>query len=203
LGLHQFAVAGASAGGPYAAACAFKLPHRVTALALVSSLAPFDVPEISKGMTPLYRLLPAIAKYCRWLLIFGQWLTLRFPESAWKQIYVRLPDCDKAILRAHPKLNFKEALLKDVAEINRNGVKGAVWDSILLTRPWGFSPTAITVKTFLWQGKQDLNVPLKMGQFLAKSIPNCTAQFMPNEGHLMYMNHWQEIVLALCRQASV
>ena len=37
LGLHQFAIAGASAGGPYAAACAFKLPHRVTALALVSS----------------------------------------------------------------------------------------------------------------------------------------------------------------------
>jgi pimeloyl-ACP methyl ester carboxylesterase len=203
LGLDRFAIAGASAGGPYAAACAFKLPDRVTALALVSSLAPFDVPEISKGMTPLYRLLPAIAKYGRWLLIFAQWLTLRFPESAWKQIYSRLPDCDKAILRAHPELNMKEALLKDVAEINRNSVKGAVWDSILLTRPWGFSPTAITVKTFLWQGKQDLNVPLKMGQFLAKSIPNCTAQFMPNEGHLMYMNHWQEILLALCEKPSV
>ncbi|MGB8701225.1 MAG: alpha/beta hydrolase [Thermosynechococcaceae cyanobacterium] len=198
LGLHQFAIAGASAGGPYAAACACKLPHRVTALALISSLAPFDVPEISKGMTPLYRLLPAIVKYGRWLLNFGHWLTLRFPESAWKQIYSRLPDCDKAILRAHPELNFKEALLKDVAEIYRNGFKGTVWESILLTRPWGFSPTAITVKTFLWQGKQDLNVPPKMGQFLAKSIPNCTAQFIPNEGHLMYMNHWQEILFALC-----
>ena len=198
LGIHQFAVAGGSAGGPYAAACAFKLPNRVTSLALISSLAPFDIPEISKGMTPLYQMLPLIAKYASWLLSFAQWLIIRYPEGAWKQFYSRLPDCDKAVLEAHPELNMKEALLNDLVEINRNGVKGGVWDSILLTRPWGFSPSAITVKTFLWQGEQDLNVPLKMGQFLAKAIPDCTARFVANEGHLMYIKHWQEILLALC-----
>ena len=39
LELQHFAVAGASAGGPYAAACAFKLPDRVTVLGLICSLA--------------------------------------------------------------------------------------------------------------------------------------------------------------------
>ncbi len=76
LGLDRFAVVGGSAGGPYAAACAFKLPDRLTALALVSSLAPWDAPEISKGLTPLYRMFPVIAKYAPWLLTFAQWLTL-------------------------------------------------------------------------------------------------------------------------------
>jgi pimeloyl-ACP methyl ester carboxylesterase len=203
LGLHRFAVAGGSAGGPYAAACAFKLPERVTTLALISSLAPFDIPEISEGMTPLYRMLPAIASYAPWLLTFAQWLIIRNPEGAWKQFYARLPECDKATLESHPELDMKAALLNDVVEINRNGIKGGVWDSILLTRSWGFSPAAITVKTFLWQGEKDLNVPVKMGQFLAKTVPNCIARFVPNEGHLMYINHWQEIVLALCEQSAV
>lgn len=124
LGLHHFAVAGASAGGPYAAACAFKLPDRVTALALISSLAPFDIPEISEGMTPLYRLLPAIAKYAPWLLTVAQSLIIRNPEGAWKQFYARLPDCDKAILRAHPELDMKTPLLSDLIEINRDGSQG-------------------------------------------------------------------------------
>jgi pimeloyl-ACP methyl ester carboxylesterase len=199
LGLDRFAVAGGSAGGPYAAACAFELPDRLTALALVSSLAPWDAPEISKSLTPLYRMFPAIARYAPWLLTFAQWLTLRFPESAWKQIYARLPECDKDVLKAHPELNTKNAILNDVLEINRNGVRGGVWDSILLMGPWGFSPAAITVKTFLWQGEQDLNVPPKMGKFLAKSLPNCTARFVPDAGHLLYMNHWEEIVRALVK----
>jgi pimeloyl-ACP methyl ester carboxylesterase len=199
LGLDRFAVAGGSAGGPYAAACAFELPDRLTALALVSSLAPWDAPEISKSLTPLYRMFPAIARYAPWLLTFAQWLTLRFPESAWKQIYARLPECDKDVLKAHPELNTKNAILNDVLEINRNGVRGGVWDSILLMGSWGFSPAAITVKTFLWQGEQDLNVPPKMGKFLAKSLPNCTARFVPDAGHLLYMNHWEEIVRALVK----
>ena len=163
LGLHRFAVAGGSAGGPYAAACAFKLPDRVTALALISSLAPFDIPEISEGMTPAYRMIPVIAKYAPWLLTFAQSFIIRNPEGAWKQFYARLPDCDKAILRAHSELDMKAALLRDLTEIYRAGPQGVVWDMTVLTRAWGFSPAAITVKTFLWQGEQDLNVPLKDG----------------------------------------
>jgi pimeloyl-ACP methyl ester carboxylesterase len=197
LGLDRFAVAGGSAGGPYAAACAFKLPERVSALGLISSLAPFDIPQISQGMTPAYRMIPAIAKYTPWLLTFVQWFIIRNPEGAWKQFYARLQECDKAILRAHPELDMKAALVRDLTEIYRGGPQGVVWDTILLTRPWGFSPAAIRVKTFLWQGEQDLNVPLTMGRFLAKVIPNCDARFIPNEGHLTYVNQWQEIVLAL------
>jgi pimeloyl-ACP methyl ester carboxylesterase len=198
LGLDQFAIAGASAGGPYAAACAYKLPDRVTALALISSLAPFDIAEISAGMTPTYRMIPAIAKYAPWLLTFAQSFIIRNPEGAWRQFYARLPACDKEILSAHPDLDLKTALVRDVTEMYRSGPQGIVWDTILLTRPWGFSPAAITVKTFLWQGEQDVNVPLTMGRFLAKAIPDCEAHFIANEGHLTYVNQWQEIVLALC-----
>lgn len=60
-----------------------------------------------------------------------------------------------------------------------------------------YAAAAIQVKTHLWQGEQDVNVPLPMGWYLARAIPNCQARFLPNEGHLMTLNHWPEIVSAL------
>jgi pimeloyl-ACP methyl ester carboxylesterase len=197
LQVHQFAVAGASAGGPYAAACAFKLPERVTALALISSLAPFDIPEAIHGMTRAYRMIPLLTRYAPWLLTRAQALITRNPEAAWKQFYRRLPEVDKASLRVHSSVDLHALLVRDVAEIYRSGPHGAVWDTRVLTGPWGFDPADIAVPTYLWHGEQDVNVPLSMGSYLARTIPHCQARFIPQEGHVMYMNHWQEIVSIL------
>lgn len=197
LGLDQFAVAGASAGGPYAAVCAFRLPERVTALGLISSLAPFDIPGISRGMLPAYRVLPALVRHAPWFLTFAQSVMSRNPEGAWRQFYRRLPACDKALLKAHPEVEMQAALVRDFAEVHRSGTQGVIGDMAVLTRPWGFSPAHIQVKTYLWQGEQDLNVPLSMGRFLAGSIPKCDARFIPEQGHLVYISHWPEIVRAL------
>jgi pimeloyl-ACP methyl ester carboxylesterase len=197
LGIEKFAVAGGSAGGPYAAVCAFKLPERLTALALISSLAPFDIPEITNGMTPAYRMIPVIAQRAPWLLSLSQAFMIRNPEGAWKQFYNRLPECDRAILQQHPNLDMKAVLMNDLSEIYRHGPQGVVWDVQVLTRPWGFNPAEIKAKTYLWQGEQDVNVPPTMGRYLARKIPNCQAWFISDEGHLTYLNRWQEIVSVL------
>jgi pimeloyl-ACP methyl ester carboxylesterase len=197
LGVHQFAVAGASAGGPYAAACAYRLPARVTALGLISSLAPFDIPEATHGMSRAYRLIPLLTRYAPWLLTGAQALITRNPEAAWSQFYRRLPEVDKASLLVHSSVDLHALLVRDVAEIYRSGPHGAVWDTRVLTGPWGFDPAAITVPTYLWHGEDDRNVPPTMGAYLARAIPHCQARFLPNEGHLMYLNHWQEIMSAL------
>src|SRR5271157_2358409 len=42
LGIDRFAILGLSGGGPYAAACAFKIPERLKAVAMVSSAYPYD-----------------------------------------------------------------------------------------------------------------------------------------------------------------
>ena len=202
LGLDQFVVAGGSAGGPYAAVCAYKLPDRVTALGLFSSLAPFDIPGILRGMLPAYRTIPALVRYAPWFLTFAQSVMSRNPNGAWRQFYKRLPACDKAILKAHPEVAMQAALVQDIAEAHRAGAQGVISDMAILTRPWGFSPAQIQVKTYLWHGEQDLNVPLTMGQFLAKAIPDCDARFVPNQGHLVYISHWQEIVRTLSGTTS-
>lgn len=199
LGIERFAVGGASAGGPYAAACAFRLPERVTALALISSLAPFDVPEVTKGMNVTYRILPFLIRHAPWFLNVAQSLAASRPEMAWKQLYKRLPECDKAILRAHPTIDLKSMLVNDVGEIYRQGPQGIVVDMAVLTGPWGFSPADIRVKTKIWQGDQDVNVPPAMADYLAHSIPNAQLALIPNEGHVMYLNRWPEIVAFLAQ----
>ncbi|MBA3468640.1 MAG: alpha/beta hydrolase, partial [Herpetosiphonaceae bacterium] len=199
LEIAQFAVAGASAGGPYAAVCAYRLPERVTALALISSLAPFDVPGVTKGMNIAYRQIPFFIRYARWFLTWAQSLAVRNPEMAWRQLYKRLPECDKAILRAHPNIDLKALLVNDVPEIYRQGAEGIVADMAVLTGPWGFDPAAITVKTRIWQGQEDRNVPPAMTHYLARTIPHAQLQLVANEGHLMYINHWREILQFLVR----
>ena len=56
LGIDRFYVMGWSAGGAPALACAFKLPERVRAVALVSSIAPPDCPGQYRGMPLANRL---------------------------------------------------------------------------------------------------------------------------------------------------
>jgi pimeloyl-ACP methyl ester carboxylesterase len=49
LGVKRFAVEGVSAGGPYALACATKIPGRLTACGLISTQAPGD-PSANQGL---------------------------------------------------------------------------------------------------------------------------------------------------------
>src|SRR5262249_939959 len=50
LGIDTFSVAGGSGGGPYALACAWRLPSRVVRAAVISGVGPFQVPGITAGM---------------------------------------------------------------------------------------------------------------------------------------------------------
>ncbi len=44
LGLERFAVMGLSGGGPYAAACAWKIPQRITRVGIISGVGPPEMP---------------------------------------------------------------------------------------------------------------------------------------------------------------
>jgi len=50
LGVDKFHVMGWSAGGPHALACAYKMPDRILAGALISGLAPPDRPNPYEGL---------------------------------------------------------------------------------------------------------------------------------------------------------
>src|SRR5207245_314777 len=75
------------------------------------------------------------------------------------------------------------ALLSSFREAYRQGIRGAALDFKLFCAPWGFEPQEIKTPVFLWHGEMDELVPASMSRYLAETLPNCRASFLPEEGH--------------------
>jgi pimeloyl-ACP methyl ester carboxylesterase len=199
LGLDRFAVMGGSGGGPYAAVCAYKIPQRLTRVALLSSVAPLDVPGITRGMARNNRISLALARHLPWPLLrrlhdLQACIVVRDPDRLIEQLSLVLPEPDLAML-ARPDVHAMT--VASIREAFRQGGRGLAWDSVVLSRPWGFRLGDITAETYLWHGERDVLAPPAMGHYLANSIPGCHATFLPNEGHLLLYLHWREILAAL------
>lgn len=196
LGLDRFAVIGLSGGGPYALACAYKMPQRVTQLLLVSSPGPLDDPQFKDGLKSEQRLQFTLAKKAPWLL---QWLM----RSASRNIPTEPYQILGKVIESYPydvpvfhQPGVLEMILEDTQESFRQGSRGWIEDMRLLAGPWGFYAHDITVPAKLWHGDQDDNVLVATGHYLARTIPDCEATFYPGEGHLAGLYHWPEILAA-------
>jgi len=195
LGIEGFAVVGISGGGPYAAACALRLPQRLTGVAIVSGVGPSEAPGATEGMSRINRVLltiprrvPSAARLLLWLMAQRR---RRSPRRFLDGMIRRMPEPDRALL-SHPK--FREVFERDLGEAFRSGSRGAAWEALLYARPWGFRLQDIRIEVHLWQGEKDVNVPPAMGRYQAQVIPNCKAAFYPEEGHLLGITHLAEII---------
>jgi pimeloyl-ACP methyl ester carboxylesterase len=197
LGLDRFAVLGISGGGPYAAACACKLPDRLMCAGIVSSLAPFDVRGAIASMGRRNRLTFQLVQHLsvlrRVLMARVAWSVSRRPERILESGVTAA--VDKQYLE---RQDVRKILGESLCEAFRAGSRGPAWEMGLYTRPWGFRPEEIRTPVHLWHGEQDVNAPISMGRYLATSIPGCRATFYPGEAHLHFVDRLPEILTALC-----
>lgn len=185
LDLRRFAVLGVSGGGPYAAACAAKIPEQLSAALLVCSVGPADAPNATKGMVATNRWLlsmarhtPRLAQCVAGICLWAIWGKGR--QVIPKRIEVCLSSADQ---RALANQELRDALTASSVEALRRGVRAAAIDGLLYGRPWGFSLEEIRAPVYLWHGEKDVVVPPAMGHYLAETIPNCRARFLPEDGH--------------------
>jgi pimeloyl-ACP methyl ester carboxylesterase len=199
LGLGAFIVAGLSGGGPYALACAWKIPHRLDGAGVVAGVAPMDIPGITRGMAAGNRLAFFLARrfgflHDRLLRRFAV-AVRRDPAAFVEKISRRLAEPDRSLLE---DWELRKTLGEALEEAFRYGVRGPAWEARLLVRPWGFPLEGIRVPVRLWQGEQDTLVPSGMGRYLAEVIPDCRATFLPEEGHIsVAINRREEILSGL------
>jgi pimeloyl-ACP methyl ester carboxylesterase len=194
LKLDRFAVAGISAGAPYAAACAYKIPQRLTKVAIISGVGPMDLPGAIEEMPRVRQMGTKIAKTAPWLLAPILWLASnphRDPERFYERMLSGNSDADQALL-SRPEM--KAMLLRNYLEATRAGMRGFARESAIVSNPWGFAPADITVPVYLWHGEDDANVSLSAARHLAEVIPNCRARFLPGEGHWLILTYWKEIL---------
>ena len=194
LGLDQFAVLGFSGGGPYALACAHALEERITAVGLISSLAPLDAPGMWDAVSPAFRGTHELAASDPALLEQQLAPAAASPEAVLAMFEEPAPAIDKARF-AEPA--FRALCLANLTESLRQGAGATAWDLHLVDRPWGFDPARIQRPVQLWHGTEDINAPIAMGDYLAQTLPHCTARFLEGEGHYSILNHMEMILRKL------
>ncbi len=192
------ALLGISAGGPFAAACAARIPGRVRSLTLVCPLGPPGWP--TRGMAPGERLSLAVARHAP---AFGGWflgrlaaLARRSPRLFLRLAASELPGIDRCAI-AQP--GMREAFLAGYAEAFRRGSRGVAQDLRVLTRPWGFQLGSITVPASIHHGDADTTVPPRHARLYAEAIPGAQLQLYPGHGHFSILAAAREMLAPLAR----
>lgn len=199
LGLEKFAIFGVSAGGPYVAACAYKMPEYIGQAAIVSGAAPMNREGAYEGMNDrMQAAFQMSARYPVWLLqpliALGTRMALRDPEKTLADTVATLSQEDQQVL-AQPAI--RKQVMQYRAEATRNGVKGIVREAKILVSPWGFPLEDIRPEVHLWYWEDDDSVPVQMGRYLEQRIPNAVPHFLPGGGHFSWVTFWREILEAL------
>jgi pimeloyl-ACP methyl ester carboxylesterase len=193
LHLDRFAVLGVSGGGPYAAACAYKIPQRLTRVGIVAGMGPSNAPGAQDGASWT---LPGRSVLVRRVLANLTARTLRNrPERFLGQIAARISEADQSFLG---RSENGDLFLASSRESFRTGARGVARDAALYVQPWGFELKNIGIDVQLWHGDDDRVVLPSVGRFVADSIGNCKATFWPGEGHLSWVDqHLDDVVSAL------
>jgi len=191
----KFYVMGWSAGGPHALACAYKLPERVIAGAIISGLAPADrpnpyagLPLLLKAFNFLGRKAPSLVYLFRratYPMIMGE------PEEAGKKLAASFPPVDRQL--AEQPQN-QDMLVQSIQEGYKQGWEGPAQDDIIINSDWGFRLEDVKVRIDIWQGEVDKNVPLPQGEYQHEKLPISTFTVMPKQAHLYLLANWPNVL---------
>lgn len=207
LGLDTFYVAGLSGGGPFALACAARMPRRVRRTVVVSGLGPLDrasVLEAGLGeavaSSQLFRLLCFVAPRptlaCAVFCVTA-FLGRQCGGLALRLLTLQLPALDRAVCRRPEVWRGMRRFMLTEPFREVSGVRRAAEETALYASPWGFRLEDVASEVHLWHGEHDRHVPVEMGRYVAERLPCCTPRFVPDAGHLLVADHAEEIFRAL------
>jgi pimeloyl-ACP methyl ester carboxylesterase len=194
LGVRRFSIIGLSGGGPHALACARKAPRGLRAVAVVSGAGPPEaaLADASRVRRALFRIarriLPSTTRFTLWLTAQGvrrlpAWMIARFPDA-------------KVLSRP----SVRKAFRRDLIEAFRQGIDGAALEYDSFLRDWGFRLQDIKTPVHVWHGEKDRVVPPRVGRYVAATIPDARATFVPDCGHLMIVDLAEQVFVQLARE---
>jgi pimeloyl-ACP methyl ester carboxylesterase len=195
-----FGVLGYSGGGPYALACAYSIPHRLSRAGVLAGVGPVTEPGAMDGMNGSNVLIFRLSRNVPWLLsLIYRWNSRADGVSLMQAALPQMPEADQAVMRERSVL---EAMARDYKEAFRQGPIGVVHEGGLYAADWGFRLADIAIPVWLWQGEKDTNVPVQMARYQARMIPTCHAAFYPEDGHIsIVVNHVSDVLRALVEGA--
>lgn len=187
LGHERFVTMGWSGGGPHAIATAALLPQRCAAALSLASVAPYGEGDLDflagmgedniaefgaalDGAGPLEAFLTEAAASLR--------------DITAEQVIDAMRSLLPAVDQAHLTGREGEEMAAELRWSLAHGIGGWFDDDVAFTRPWGFDIGELQVPVQVWQGTEDLMVPLAHGQWLAVRLPTADPRLVDGEGHL-------------------
>ena len=170
---HSFACGARSARCLAAGAIAAPTPYPAEGLDWLAGMGEENVVEFHAALDGPEKLEPYLE---------GEAAKLRAakPEEV-KEVWATvLPPVDAAVLTGDRAEHWKRSNDRALAQ----GIAGWRDDDIAFTKPWGFELSEIRVPTLLWQGVQDLMVPVAHARWLTERIPGVEAHVSEEDGHL-------------------
>jgi len=200
LQIDRFSILSISGGGPYAAACAYKIPDRLVSVGIVCGMGPLEVQELMDHMIWVnrygLRMAGRFPRMAKSLFLFSSFFFRNYPERMLSFLSGKVEDPDKFALKNEELIkvlsaSFREAFL--------NSLLWPSTDFILYSQPWGFRLQDIRIEIHLWHGEKDCVVPPEMGRYVATTLPDCHATFYTDEGHFsIILNRIEEIWKPFC-----
>jgi pimeloyl-ACP methyl ester carboxylesterase len=187
LGVERFVSLGGSGGGPHTLALGARLAGRCIATASIASPTPWE----AEGIDPMAGMgeqnveefgaaLEGADVLEAYLEREAVSIRAASAEELRDLLATLLPPVDRAVWTGdravHAKRNIDRAL--------EPGVAGWRDDDLAFVKPWGFGIEEISVPVLLWQGGQDLMVPVAHGRWLAERVPGVEAHISEPDGHL-------------------
>lgn len=196
LGIDKFAVFAPSGGAPYALACAWKIPNRLTSIGVFGAVGP-NAPEAVEGALPSLRLLWRVAKPLQWAVRLQMRLMARMARRnpvrlARKMRDLELKDEDKAVF---DRQEILELFRVDFPEAYRQNGIGSAYDATI-PASWPIPLEEIAIRVQLWHAERDPLVG-NMTRYLARHLPNADLKCLPEQGHLWILHHMPEVLAAL------
>ncbi len=192
LGLERFAVAGWSAGGPFALACARYLADRLDSVTLVATMSPVTDPARRKELglrtdrvlLPLSIGHPELAR-----LVLEPYRVIPEP-LLWRATVATAGEAERRALTPAVRPAFTAMLRRAVA----HGTRGVVADYARVGSDWGFSLHEIDAAVRMLQGSADAMVPPSHAELVRASLPSASLRTLAGAGHFLPITHAEEIV---------
>lgn len=196
LGIDRFAVFGPSGGAPYALACAWRIPERLTAVGVFGAVGP-NTPEAVEGVIPSLKLLWRVARPLRWAVRAQMWVMARLARRhpvklAMKMRDLELRDEDRAIM---DRPDILELFRVDFPEAYRQNGVGSTYDATV-PASWSIALEEITAEVHLWHAERDPLVG-NMTPYIARRLPHARLHTLAGEGHLWILDHMPEVIETL------
>jgi pimeloyl-ACP methyl ester carboxylesterase len=91
----------------------------------------------------------------------------------------------------------RDALTQMFREGARQGVAGLVGDWIAQSLPWGFAFADLKPPVVVRHGELDHLVRPAQAHYLSAVLPNATLVLYPQDGHLLLLQHWEDLLAAV------